>query len=171
MSADLNNETKNSFKKKRVDKIIFLSAAIFFCACASHTKAQRYSSCVPDKYNAEVWVPSKKDEVYDLKLKDTSQKIISLIFEMNFDDSIVIELNNEALFQERIKTISNLSVVRKNFEIDYSKFKESPMVRINLVEKKRCVEFKVVHGFRLLYLNYFDGFWNLERSNYPRKYY
>lgn len=124
-----------------------------------------------DSFYQQVWIPSTLDEVYDQKIKDTLRKSLEIVFEQNFDDSIYIKVNDQVVYETRIKTHPKFSVVKSDFEIDYSNYQYLPTISIILVEKKKGIEFKLLPGYRVVYINRILNIWELNFSNYPRNYY
>ena len=141
--------------------------------CNRNAMSQRTSSneYVLETHHQKIWIPSKLEETYEHKAKDTLKKVLDLAFEQAFDDSVYIKVNDSIVYKKRIKTDPKLSVVKDDFIIDYSVYKDIPSISIFLVEKKKFIRFKPALGYRHVYLSRLQESWELNFSNYPRFYY
>lgn len=135
-------------------------------------KAQHIATnhLISEKYNSSVWIPNKNEESYNMKVSDTSLKVVNLIFERMFDDSIKVYLNSSEIVAKKIKTDKNVSVVNEEFKIDYHQL-INPKIEIWLIEKNKKISFAPKQGYTLCYLNRYNNIWSLEFSNYQRMYY
>jgi len=166
----MKTKKRNLIKTRAIRNTSLLIIPLWVFSWSASVFGQKTASCVKEKANIEFWSPSKYEEMYEFKLKDTLKQTVGLIFEKDFDDSIQIKVNNIIIYKQRIKTSPNTSVVMADFEIDYSVYSAIPTICIILISKKNCIEFKPIRGYRLIYLNRFEGYWNIENSNYPRVY-
>jgi hypothetical protein len=116
------------------------------------------------------------DEYYDNSisddfiLKDSLQKKIKIVFELNFDDKVWIFANNKMFFTGNIKTVRNLGVSLEMVDIDYSKFLQTPRISIIVGNPSNCVSFFPRLGKRIAYVNFLQGAWSIELSNIIREY-
>lgn len=121
---------------------------------------------------SNLWVPSHLDESYKLKIKDTTKKHLQIVFEQNFDDSVLISINDSILYKKKAKSDAKLSMVNEQFEVDYTAYDKTPTILIFLIKEKKYIEVRPEKGYRILFINRLDGEpWELTFSNYPRLYY
>jgi hypothetical protein len=140
--------------------------------CYAQEKSQMIKdTAILENHSESIWIPASFDEDNkNSKIKDTTLKVLYLIFERQFDDSIKILFDNKEIYSKRIKTIKNLSVVDDEFSINYTKA-ETGFIEIILINKNRKISFNPKQGFALCYLSRLGNLWNLDFSNYQRSYY
>jgi hypothetical protein len=124
---------------------------------------------VKEVYNESIWIPNPNEESYNLKVSDTTAKVLNLTFEQGFDDSIKIFIDSKEVFSKKILTLKNIPVVDEEFKINYDS--QNSLIEILLVNKNRKISFKPMPGYRICYLNRLLEIWSLEFSNYQRVYY
>lgn len=143
-----------------------------FVSCTHRlTSDNQNLKCFVLKKRPSLYIPSELSEEYDYKIIDTLSKKIALVFEQSFNDSVLITLNDSIIYNLRIKTNHFYTAVGRNFFIDYHHFKDLPTIKILLIERHKCFEFKPFFGFRMMYVNLINDRWGAEVSNYPKMYY
>ena len=151
-----------------IGSIVFLQIG---CSAQKNSQVFIRDSTISENYSESIWIPSGFDEESQkLKVKDTTLKILHLIFERQFDDSIKIFFDKKDIYCKNIKTIKNLSVVDDEFSINYNNA-ENSLIEIILINKNKKISFRPKVGFALCYLSRLGTSWNLDFSNYQRTYY
>lgn len=117
-----------------LNKLVIL---LLFLSSYNGADAQNLENYVLEKMTQGISVPDTGSEEYNLKIKDTALKVITLVFELQFDDSIVISVNDSIYVKARIKTSAIFSRVPELFDIDYENYKLIPTVTLTLVDKKK----------------------------------
>jgi glycosylphosphatidylinositol transamidase (GPIT) subunit GPI8 len=147
---------------------------LLLIGCTRNVVAQKSLTlnCQAETVFSNIWVPSQLDESFNLKIKDTTKKHLQIVFELNFDDSILICLDDSVLYKKKVKSDSKLSMVNEQFEVDYSAYNKTPTIFIFLLKARKYIEVRPELGYRIVFINRLNGEpWELTFSNYPRLYY
>lgn len=150
--------------------LFLLFVMLMFCT-ESLFGQNRNSKCYSERLIQGVWAPLDLSDG-KLKVLDTLKREVQLVFELKFDDSICIVMNSAKLYEKRIKTSRAVSVVEDEFIVDYSGSDTIPFVQIVLVDKKKCIQFRPLLGYRFVYIvrDEKEGVWGFQYSNYYRDY-
>lgn len=151
-----------------VNKILILGVLLIGQSCAS---AQSLEGYVVEKMTLGISVPDSGSDEYYLKVRDTTVKMVTLVFETQFEDSIIIKVNDSVCIASKIKTSSIFSRVPEPVVVDYKNYNSRPEITLLLVDKRKYIKFRLYEGYRILYLNRFNNEWLVEFSNYGRTYY
>jgi hypothetical protein len=132
-------------------------------------------SQIPTTYVLEdtlqgLYIPDDENLSAYLKINEKAKESIALVFEMQFNDSIVIKLNDSIWVSKKIVTSPILSMVGEVFEFDLRRYKNAPIVTILLPAVKKYIMFTPVKGYGIVYLNRMNSSWSLEYSNYGKLY-
>ncbi len=103
-------------------------------------------------------------------IKGISKKELRLVFEQEFNDSLLILFNDSVFTTGFLKTEKNLGVCLNFISIDYSRFRKVPKISIFLSSKRDCISFYPRIGERIAYINNVEGGWSIELSNFLRDY-
>jgi hypothetical protein len=117
-----------------------------------------------------LYIPDDENLSAYLKINEKAKESITLVFEMQFNDSIVIKLNDSIWVSKKIMTSPTLSMVEEVFELDFRRYKNVPIVTILLPDVKKYIMFIPVKGYGIVYLNRMNSSWILEYSNYGKLY-
>lgn len=109
--------------------------------------------------------PEENDGVY---IGSQGKKSVTLIFEQEFNDSVVICLNGQQMYQSKVKTLHPLGVCLENFELKRSS--STDKISIYFVEKNICLDFVIKEKKVVCYLNIDDGQFDIVLSNFARTY-
>lgn len=125
-----------------------------------------------DSSYSEIWTPYPDEESYKFKVRDTTEHSVSLIFEREFNDSIEVFCNEKKIISRKMKTNKFSSVVESEdeFRVDYKPCND-PVLTIYMTGKKRKVQLKVMHGYKICYITRILDIWGFHFSNYMRIYY
>jgi hypothetical protein len=152
--------------------VIYKLMSIFlFLIFYNYADAQKLENYTLEKVMQGISVPDSGSDEYYLKIKDTTLKVLTLVLELQFDDSIVISVNDSICVKSRIKTNPVFSRVPEPIDIDYGNYNLIPEITLILVEKRKFIRFKPLPGYRILYINRSSKEWFLDFSNYGRTYY
>lgn len=146
---------------------VFLIFALLFYFFKS--VGQQYSCC--DREIKPFIEAFREAESGEMDYTDTLKKSIRLIFEKEFDDSIMVVLDDSIIYNSMIITNKPYAPRAKFIDVDYSMKKDTPYLVIKRADGK-CIWFYLIPGHRVAYINYFKdpGVWMVELSNIHRQY-
>ena len=147
-----------------------MKAVLFFLFVISANllmAQKRMKPCV-DTIAVNISYDSQVNE--DNVVKDSSKKELRLVFEQDFNDSLLILLDDSLFTTGFFKTQRNLGVCLNDISIDYSTYREVPKISIMLSSERDCISFYPRKGKRIAYINYIQGGWSIELSNILRDY-
>lgn len=153
-------------RKIRIKNILFIFS---FLLCVLKSFGQQNICC-----NNQI-VPSIDSSGETLSgekyFSDTLTKCIRLIFEENFDDSILIKLDDNIVYNSKIVTHKPYFPRVKVIDVDYSMKKNPPVL---LIKKStgECFWFYLKQGYRVACINYYKELkmWGVELSNIQKQY-
>jgi hypothetical protein len=97
--------------------------------------------------------------------------VINIYFEQAFNDSLVILVDDSVYYCNYIKTNKSTSFINKVFKVVNQNSNLSPKVEFVLLNKIECVRFKLLYGYRYVYIQRsFDAKWYIEFSNNLKSY-
>lgn len=124
-------------------------------------------SCVEKKVSESVWKP-QENEYPKTVLKNS----FMLVFQQEFDDSIKVYVANKLLIDGYFKTDPVTGIVPANNKIEKPLPENGSEVKIVLINKNECVEFKISNKYSYAYITRDEyGKWFVELSEYKRNYY
>lgn len=102
---------------------------------------------------------------------DTLKACIRLIFEKQFNDSVIIMLDSSIIYNSMLVTNRPGAPWVKIVDIDYSNIQHTPRIIIKKVNGE-CMWFFLRQGYRIAYINYVSQLkaWVVELSNIQRQY-
>lgn len=142
--------------------LIFL-LIINICSCKI-TERQKINNNCNKTINESIWTPyDKKDFKFD------SLKEIYLIFEIDFNDTVSVVVNNIEKKRIFIKTNKSLSAVETPVKVDIPENKFN--IELNLIKANDCVKFIPKEKYKYLFIQRTpEGNWFVQYSNYMREY-
>ncbi len=153
--------------RNKKDKKIFLLFLLLLSVLTS--VGQKKRGC--DNEVLPAIETSREAESGEKDYADTLKKNIRLIFEKQFNDSIIIRLDNSIIYNSMLTTNRPNAPRAKIIDVDYSMKKRKPRI---IIEKSNgeCTWFYLKPGYRVAYINYVKDvkIWVVELSNIQRQY-
>ncbi|MEO8769442.1 MAG: hypothetical protein ABI402_05140 [Ferruginibacter sp.] len=104
------------------------------------------------------------------KSKDLADKIksknISLVFDNEFDDSVVVYLNAAEVFRGYVKTNFSTGVADNKITLDPLKLKKESSIRIVLVKNNECMIAEIKTSYKGIHIFFTHKQWYLYYTNY-----
>lgn len=149
-----------------INSILFIS---FFVVYTLRAVAQEKECC-----NNRI-IPAIEDyrqaESGETDFADTLQRSVRLIFEKQFNDSIIIIMDSSIIYNAMLVTSRPGAPWVKIIDVDYSNKHQIPRIIIKKANGE-CMWFYLQPGYRVAYINYVKQLkeWVVELSNIQRQY-
>lgn len=152
--------------KRKILKCLLIT--VIGLLCVAELSAQQKKHCTKQIIPC-IEVP-RENESGEKYFSDTLRKSIRLIFEKDFNDSIIILLNGKVVFDSLIVTAKGYGAARRSIDINYSTLKKPTLYIIK--KNGECIWFYLKRGQRVAYINYSNQLkiWGVELSNIQRHY-
>lgn len=135
---------------------------------ASQTSVGQYKTTpCRDTFEVDIYYSGQFDE--NFLINDSLVKTIEIVFEQDFNDSVLILCGSKIIQQKWIVTKRPLGVSPDIIKVDYRKM-ANPLISIILKQQNDCISFKPIRGKRMAYINRINGAWSVELSNIIREY-
>ncbi len=143
---------------------------IFFLLLHALDAAAQKNECCKNEIIPAI-EETRQAESGEMDFVDTLQRSVRLIFEKQFNDSIIIMLDSSIIYNAMLVTSTPGAPRAKIIDVDYSKIKKTPRIAIRKANGE-CMWFYLQPGYRVAYINYVKQVkgWIVELSNIQRQY-
>jgi hypothetical protein len=127
-------------------------------------KITEKSSC-PENCSIE-YKDSTAEDVEQNMVADSSKENVVVYLEAYLDGNVKGYAGDKLLFDEKVETEESLGTTGKYFTYNYSEDSTLPKLKVEL--SNECIEFDINKKYKLIYVSYYQGKWNIIYSNvYP----
>lgn len=147
-------------------KTVLVCFCIFFSINKSNAQVGIKTCKDTIEANVLLYHPSEPSNL----IKDSLVKIVRLVFEQKFDDTISIFVDDSLLNTGYFKTMKNLGVCANTVSIDFSASQKIPKISIVLHSSIDCISFYPRIDKRIAYITRIDRAWSVDLSNVIRDY-
>lgn len=149
-------------------KILYLLIVGVLLNCQPLNISSKYSNLKGDcsKNTSIKYRKIPKSPKEQKLVADKSKQTITVFLESYFSGNVLGYIGNELIFSDNVITEESLGTTEKYFIYDYSK--ANSLAKIKILTENDCLEINIEKKYKLVYIYFYKGKWDVVYSNiYP----